>query len=89
MCTMVGYTLELYIYQEYAWDESQLRFLARIAEGLSSCVFENKVSSLHLCRIKPLKTYIITWLLGGGRRSIQTPENGLVPLVDLTTWVLF
>jgi hypothetical protein len=28
MFTMVGYTLEGYIYQEYAWDQSQLRFLS-------------------------------------------------------------
>jgi hypothetical protein len=28
MCTMVGYTLEGYIYQEYAWDQSQLHFLS-------------------------------------------------------------
>jgi hypothetical protein len=31
MCTMVGYTLEGYIYKEYAWDRSQLRFLSIVA----------------------------------------------------------
>jgi hypothetical protein len=68
MCTMVGYTLEGYIYHEHAWGQSQLRFSSMISMvAKDMCVTKNKVSSLHLCRIKPLKTYILTWLLGGGR----------------------
>jgi hypothetical protein len=34
MCTMVGYTLEGYIYQEYAWGKSQLCFLSIAANAV-------------------------------------------------------
>jgi hypothetical protein len=34
MCTMVGYTLEGYIYQEYAWDQSQLCFLSMAVKAV-------------------------------------------------------
>jgi hypothetical protein len=34
MCTMVRYTLEGYIYQEYAWDQSQLRFLSMAVKAV-------------------------------------------------------
>jgi hypothetical protein len=55
MCTMVEYTLEGYIYQEYTWDQSQLRFLS-IAANIVCCKDSKFQVSIYVGPIRD-KTY--------------------------------